>query len=41
MDIKALRYFLEVAREGNITRAAKKLCIAQPPLSRQLQKLEE
>ena len=41
MDIKSLRYFLEVAREGNITRAAEKLCIAQPPLSRQLQKLEE
>lgn len=41
MDIKVLRYFLEVAREGNITRAAEKLCIAQPPLSRQLQRLEE
>ena len=41
MDIKSLRYFLEVAREENITRAAGKLCIAQPPLSRQLQKLEE
>lgn len=41
MDIKTLRYFLEVAREENITRAAGKLCIAQPPLSRQLQKLEE
>ena len=41
MDIKSLQYFLEVAREENITRAAQKLCIAQPPLSRQLQKLEE
>lgn len=41
MDIKALRYFLAVVQEGNITRAAEKLCIAQPPLSRQMKLLEE
>ena len=41
MDIKSLRYFLAVTEEGNITKAAKRLCIAQPPLSRQLQLLEE
>lgn len=41
MDIKALKYFLTVAQEGTITHAAEKLCMAQPPLSRQLQQLEE
>lgn len=41
MDIKTMKYFLEVAREENITRAAEKLCIAQPPLSRQMKLLEE
>ena len=41
MDIKSLRYFLAVVQEGNITQAAKKLCIAQPPLSRQIRLLEE
>lgn len=41
MDVKALKYFLAVAREGNITRAAEKLCMAQPPLSRQMKLLEE
>ena len=41
MDIKTLRYFLAVAQEGTITRAAETLRIAQPPLSRQMQLLEE
>lgn len=41
MDIKSLKYFLAVVQEGNITQAAKKLCIAQPPLSRQIRLLEE
>ncbi len=41
MDIRSIRYFMEVARELNITRAAEKLHIAQPPLSRQMQLLEE
>lgn len=36
-----MRYFLMVAQEGTISRAAEKLCMAQPPLSRQLQQLEE
>ena len=41
MDIRVLRYFLAVAREKNITRAAKSLHITQPSLSKQLMDLEE
>lgn len=41
MDIRVLKYFLTVAREGNITRAAEVLHITQPTLSRQLKELEE
>ena len=41
MDIKQLNYFLAIAEEGNISAAAKKLHISQPPLSRQLKLLEE
>ena len=40
MDIRVLRNFLAVAREQNITRAAERLHIAQPSLSRQLMELE-
>ena len=40
MDFTKLHYFLVVASEGNITRAAEKLNIAQPPLSRQIKSLE-
>ena len=41
MEIRDLEYFLTVAREGNITRAAEVLHMTQPPLSRQLRDLEE
>ncbi|MEH6947726.1 LysR family transcriptional regulator [Bacillus sp. JJ634] len=41
MDIKQLRYFVTITEEGQITRAAKRLHMAQPPLSRQLILLEQ
>lgn len=41
MEIHELRYFLAVAREENITRAAESLHIAQPSLSKQLMELEK
>lgn len=41
MELRVLRYFLAVAREGTIVGAAKFLHVTQPTLSRQLQDLEE
>lgn len=41
MDLRVLNYFLTVAQEGNITRAADILHITQPTLSRQLKDLED
>ncbi len=41
MEFRILYYFLMVAREENITRAAEKLHVTQPTLSRQIMMLEE
>ena len=41
MELRVMRYFLAVAREENITKAAEKLHLTQPTLSRQLKELEE
>ena len=41
MELRVLKYFLLVAREENITRAANLLHITQPTLSRQLMQLED
>lgn len=41
MDIRDITYFLEIAEHENISKAAERLHISQPPLSRQLKKLEE
>ena len=41
MELRVLRYFLEAARLGNVSRAADNLCVTQPTVSRQLKELEE
>ena len=41
MELRVLHYFLMVAREENITKAAQLLHVTQPTLSRQLMQLEE
>lgn len=40
MDLRTLRYFLAVAREGTISAAASSLFVTQPTLSRQMMELE-
>lgn len=41
MEIRILRYFLEIAREENMTRASENLHISQPSLSKEMKKLED
>ena len=41
MELRVLNYFLMVAREENITKAAQSLHVTQPTLSRQIAQLEE
>lgn len=41
MDIRQLRYFIVLSEEGQVSRAAKKLNMSQPPLSQQLHLMEE
>ena len=41
MEIRVLKYFLAVARDGSITKAANSLHLTQPTLTRQLQDLEK
>ena len=41
MELRVLQYFLAIAREENISRAAESLHLSQPTLSRQLKDMEE
>ena len=41
MDFRTLTYFVTVAQELNITQAAKRLSMSQPPLSNQIRDLEK
>ena len=41
MDIRALRYFVELVREKSFTRASEKLFVTQPTISKMIRNIEE
>ena len=41
MDLRNLRYFVEIVEQGSMKRAAESLYVAQPALSQQVKKLED
>ncbi|MDE6594895.1 MAG: LysR family transcriptional regulator, partial [Oscillospiraceae bacterium] len=41
MELRTLRYFLEIAREENMTRASETLHVSQPSLSKEMKALED